>query len=277
MDPYIKKLFDSLPRDLFNLKIIHHGATVNTVFAGGYFENKIINLSNEITLLQVNDSYGSSNSKINKIKFSNPNQIIDIVVPVYEKWLSKPRGILKYVKDNYSSLPNYILYTDATDVAILNDIENPKEILDFYKCDILFNCEPNYMHTGFGEPSHSYYNPLYEKEQHVYELLNKEKYGVNHARSLNAGVFLGKKDYVLEFLEESIKYMEDDFNKGFPYGCLDDQCMFRWMQNKYFNKISVDVYNKWFLFAYPKCLEVNEDDWEHFTFFKRKNEHLYIK
>lgn len=277
MDLNIKRLFDSLPKELFDLKIIHHGATVNTIFCAGYFENRIINLSNEITLLQVNDSYGSSNSKINKIKFSNPNQIIDIVVPVYEKWLSKPRGILKYVKDNYSSLPNYILYTDATDVAILNDIENPKEILDFYKCDILFNCEPNYMHTGFGEPSHSYYNPLYEKEQHVYELLNKEKYGVNHTRSLNAGVFLGKKDYVLEFLEESIKYMEDDFNKGFPYGCLDDQCMFRWMQNKYFDKISVDVYNKWFLFAYPKCLEVNEDDWEHFTFFKRKNEHLYIK
>lgn len=276
MDPYIKKLFDLIPKELFDLKIIHHGATVNTIFCGGYFEEKIINLNENIILLQVNDERCHNSSKLNQIKFKNPEQNISIVVETYHKWLSKPVELFNFINKNYNNIPEYILYTDGTDVAILNDIENPKEILEFYKCDILFNCEPNYMHTGFGEPSHAYYNPLYEKEQHVYESLNKEKYGVSHARSLNAGVFLGKKDYVLEFLEESIKYMKDDFNKGFPFGCLDDQCMFRWMQNKYFNKISVDVYNKWFLFAYPKCLEVNENDWEHFTFFKRKNEHLYI-
>jgi hypothetical protein len=43
----------------------------------------------------------------------------------------------------------------------------------------------------------------------------------------------------------------------------------------YFDKISVDVYNNFFLFGYPKCLEVDETDWEHFEFFKNNFEHLY--
>ena len=207
MDPHIKKLFDSLPKDLFNLKIIHHGATVNTVFAGGYFENRTIKLSKDLVALQVNDEYSDGVSKINKIKFENPEQIVSIVIPTYEKWLSKPRELLKYIRENYNQLPEYILYTDATDVAILNDIDNPKEILDFYNCDVLFNCEPNYMHTGFGFPTHGFYDKLYIDEIPIYENLNEEKYGVKHRRSINGGVFLGKKDFVIFMLEESLKYM----------------------------------------------------------------------
>jgi len=203
MDLHIKKLFDSLPKELFNLKIIHHGATVNTVFAGGYFEGRTIKLSNDLIALQVNDEYSDSVSKINKITFENPNQIVSIIVPKYEKWLSKPRELLKYIKS--------------------------------------------------------------------------KKYGVKHSRSINGGVFLGKKDSVIFMLEESLRYMEDDFNKGFPYGCLDDQCMFRWLQNRYFDMISVDAFSNYFLFAYPKCLEVDENDWEHFHNFKKNNEKLYIE
>jgi hypothetical protein len=277
MDPHIKELFDSLPKDLFNLKIIHHGATVHTVFAGGYFENRTIKLSKDLVALQVNDEYSDGVSKINKIKFENPEQIVSIVIPTYEKWLSKPRELLKYIRENYNQLPEYILYTDATDVAILNDIDNPKEILDFYNCDVLFNCEPNYMHTGFGFPTHGFYDKLYIDEIPIYENLNEEKYGVKHRRSINGGVFLGKKDFVIFMLEESLKYMEDDFNKGFPYGCLDDQCMFRWLQNRYFDKIAVDTFSNFFLFAYPRCLEVEENDWEHFQFFKNNYEKIYLE
>lgn len=277
MNTHILNLYNSIPKDFFNLKIVHHGATVNTLFASNYFNDKVINLSSDLVLIQVNDERCSNNSSINKIKFNNKDQIIDIVVPIYHKWLSKPKEILKYIKENYNTLPNFILYTDGSDVAILNDILNPKEMLDYYQCDVLFNCEPNYLHTGFGEPSHDYYNKMYETLPPIYENLNEKKYGIKHRRSLNGGVFLGKKDYLIPFLEESIMYMEDDHKKEFPYGCLDDQCMFRWMQNEYFDKISVDVFNKYFLFAYPKSIEVDENDWEHFSFFKRNHEKLYLE
>jgi hypothetical protein len=277
MNSTITEIFNSIPKDFFNLKIVHHGAVVNTIFECGYFNDRIIKLHEDITLIQVNDAYGSEKSKINKITFENPKQIVDIVVPTYEKWLSKPRELLNYITKNYDNLPEYILYTDATDVAILNDITSPKEMLEYYQCDVLFNCEPNYMHTGFGLPSHAYYNPLYENESQVYRSLNEQKYGIAHLRSINAGVFLGKKDYVVFMLKEAMKYMLDDHNKGFPYGCLDDQCMFRWLQNQHFNNISVDVYNNYFLFGYPKSIEVDEDDWEHFNFFKNNYEKIYIE
>jgi hypothetical protein len=271
----IEELYNKLPKNIFDLKIIHHGATVNTIFEGGYFKDKVIKLSDKLIALQVNDQHSHNVSIINKIQFENPNQVVSIVVPKYEKWLSKPKELINYIETNYSNIPDYILYTDGTDVAIMNDIMNPESMLQYYKCDVLFNCEPNFAHTGFDKPSVEYYGPVYEKQTPIYQKLNKEKYGVPHLRSLNAGVFLGKKDAVLTMLKEAVVYMEDDPSKGFPYGCLDDQVMFRELQNTYFDKISVDVYNNFFLFGYPKCLEVDETDWEHFEFFKKTNGHLY--
>jgi hypothetical protein len=275
MNDEIKTLFGAIPKDIFKLKIIHHGALANTIFASGYLNDKTINLSKDLVLLQVNDNNALGSCRIFKTKFTNPNQLINISVPVYEKWLTKPRELVKYIKENYKKLPNYILYTDGTDTVILNDITSPKEILDFYECDVIFNCEPNYSHTGFGLPSHGYYSSLYENTD-VYLKLNEKKYGRGHLRSLNAGVFLGKKDYVIEMLDEALLYMEDDYNKGFPYGCLDDQCMFRHLQNIHFDKIAVDVFNNYFLFAYPTCMTVDEDNWEHFQYYKNNYEQLYL-
>jgi hypothetical protein len=31
------------------------------------------------------------------------------------------------------------------------------------------------------------------------------------------------------------------------------------------------------LFGYPKSIEVDEDDWEHFNFFKNNYEKIYIE
>ena len=90
MDSIISEKFNEIPEDFFKLKIIHHGAVVNTIFAAGYFDNRVIKLSSNMVALQVNDDYGNGISKINKIKFENPNQVVSITVPVYEKWLSKP-------------------------------------------------------------------------------------------------------------------------------------------------------------------------------------------
>jgi hypothetical protein len=69
--------------------------------------------------------------------------------------------------------------------------------------------------------------------------------------------------------------MIDDEKKGFPYGCMDDQCLLRFLQNKYFDEIACDIYNKYFLMAYPKSIEVTEDNWEHFEYFKKNNLNLY--
>ena len=131
---------------------------------------------------------------------------------------------------------------------------------------------------GFNDKMTEYTNNI--NKNNISDKLKSTIAALNERREIYLRQFSSDLSFQNRYRGEILscnRHMEDDFNKGFPYGCLDDQCMFRWAQNKYFDKISVDVYNKWFLFAYPKCLEVNEDDWEHFTFFKRKNEHLYIK
>lgn len=273
----LEYLYNYFPKNIFDLKILHHNGASGLFVDSPYFHDKTIKLSSDIVVIQVNDDNGHCFSKINMIPFENPEQSVEILIPFYNKWISKVENIINYIEKNYNQIPKYILYVDGTDVVIINDILNPQEMLDFYDCDLLFNVEPNYMHTGFDKPNIGYYEPLYTVESEIYRKLNLKKYGVAHDRSLNAGIFLGKKDSVLSVLKDALYYMTDDYTKGFPYGCLDDQCMLRYLQNKRFNEISCDVYNKYFLFAYPKSIEVPEDNWEHFEYFKNKNIILYDK
>jgi hypothetical protein len=266
-----------MPDGIFDLKILHHGHASNIFVTSDYFKYKKIKISDDLVVLQVNDIVSSPLSKINKITFEDPSKSIEIIIPTYHKWTSKPKELVEFIENKYNSLPEYLLYVDGYDAVIINDILNPKEMLDYYQCEILFNCEPNYYHTGFVLPSDNFYDNLYTVEVEKYKSLNLSKYGISHSRSLNAGVFLGKKDSMLSILKETYEYMIDDPNKGFPYGSLDDQCSLRYMQNKYYDKIACDVYNQYFLFAYPKSIESEEDDWEHFQNFKRNYSHLYNK
>ena len=68
-----QELYNKLPQNIFNLKIIHHGATVNTVFDGGYFNDRVIKLSDKLIALQVNDEHSHNVSKINRIKLNSVN------------------------------------------------------------------------------------------------------------------------------------------------------------------------------------------------------------
>jgi hypothetical protein len=267
----IKKI---IPKNALDLNVFHHKHGSSVMYHNGYFENRTIKLSKDLVVIQVNDEQVKNSSLVNKIPFENPEQSIQIVIPKYDKWLSKPKELITYIEAHYEELPEYILYVDGSDVVIINDILDPKSMLDYYKCEVLFNCEPNYAHTGFGIPSHEFYYPLYEVHKNTYAKLSFEKYGIVGEKGLNAGVFLGRKNYVLEMLKEAYEYMIDDHSKGFPYGSLDDQCILRYLQIIHFDKISCDVFNKYFLFAFPKCMEVEEDNWEHFEYYK-KFIHIY--
>jgi hypothetical protein len=263
-----------IPKNALQLKVFHHKHGSHVMYSNGYFQNRTIKISPDLVIIQVNDENVKHSSLVNKVPFENPSSSIEIVIPTYEKWLSKPAELIKYIEEHYEELPEYILYVDGSDVVIINDILDPKSMLDFYKCEVLFNCEPNFTHTGFGLPSHDFYSPLYEIHKDKYAQLSFEKYGIEGEKGLNAGVFLGRKKYMLEMLKEAYEYMIDDPNKGFPYGSLDDQCILRYLQILHFDKISCDVFNNYFLFAFPKCMEVDEDNWEHFEYYK-KFIHIY--
>jgi len=176
------------------------------------------------------------------------NKIKIIEVDTYIKFITKLIEVYKYVSNNYDALPKYILYVDGLDSLLLNSIEDPESLLKFYNCKILFNTEQNFGSAGYIWPktySQTRYNKLYEE----YNLKHKNKFKTTSLCSLNAGVFLGEKSYIMELLPEAIKIMEDSLDKGFPYGCSNDQLVLNWLLNEHYDLISIDFFNKFSLWG----------------------------
>lgn len=240
-------------------KQILHGRDIcyNTLLYYDYNLPEVF-VSNDIEILTVIDNPSLTNASLVKSNITN-NNINIVLVEKYIKWISKIEGVLNYINDNYNNLPDYILYLDGTDTLVINDILNPKELLEYYNCKILFNSEPDYWHTGAESPKDypNFYNELYRKPKTEYVTKSKKKYGLKKwtHHSLNAGVFLGEKDYVKKLMEETLDLMEDDYHKGFPYGAMDDQCILKYLHNKYFEDISIDLFHKSMFWGYGDSLK----------------------
>lgn len=226
---------------LLNFPILHGRYVCDKVLSN--FKTKKVSISEDIQVVTVIDAPHLSQRTVEAIKKAGVDIKI-IELEYYIKWISKIEGLRDYIQDNYDSLPKYVLYVDGFDVIIQQDILNPQEYLDFYGCKVLFNAEPQYHHTGVPDPIPNYFDSLYYEHKDRYMELCREKYKSNFQICLNAGVFLGEKEYLLELLKEAYDLMADDVNKGFPYGCPDDQCLLRYLNNKHFDKIGVDVFNK---------------------------------
>jgi len=232
--------------DIIKRSLIHGRIICNSVL--NYYDNKLppIKVDEDVKIITVVGK-GHSNCVLTKSNVTN-NQIEIIEVEKYRPWFSKVDGLRDYITNNYNNLPNYILYMDGFDTLIINDFNNPKELLDFYGCKVLFNTTIGFWHTGMKSPNDDkkYFQVLFTKIKD--ELLSKSqvKYNLENKNesSLNAGVFFGEKDFVLKMINKAYNYMSGDSNKGFPYGTDDDQAVFKFLHNKYFDDISIDFYNK---------------------------------
>lgn len=251
-----------MKKQILDKKIIHGRPLCNYVF--NYYKHKLpeAKVSDNITILTVvnRSSRGQNFLKNSNIK---NNKIIFIEVEKYIKWTSKIAEIIKYVENNYEQLGDYILYLDAFDAAIINDILNPKEILEYYNCKILFNCEPDFWHTGAEAPNgiKGYYDLLYKDVRDSYIKKNELKFNIpfNIAKSsLNAGVFLGEKDFTLKVLKETLNYMTANSNLKFPYGCMDDQCVLKFMNDKYHKHICIDIFRNTMIWGTQETLKNND-------------------
>ena len=264
-----------LHSELSKFSIIHGRAICSYMLYNNPNPLPEVSISDDVHIVTIVDRPGLSSESIDKINFKK-GKINYIIIDEYKKWISKIEELKNYIESNYDTLPKYILYLDAFDTLILKDILNPQEYLDYYKCKVLFNAEPAYHHTGFPGPEgtgNDYYDPLYYEGRDEYMRLNNDKYGHPLDNSLNAGVFIGEKDYILSLLKETYDIMKDNPNKGFPYGCQDDQCIIRYLNNKYFNNISTDIFS---LFAFWGCPELfNQPDSIYSIDYFKKYKHEY--
>jgi hypothetical protein len=230
-----------LYKPLLDFPIIHGRFICNAVLST--FEMPEVSISDDLHIATVLDKPCAHQRTIEGINFKK-GKVHVIVVDEYVKWITKIEALKNYIEENYNTLPKYFLYLDGIDTLILKDIQDPKQYLDLYKCKVLFNAEPFYHHTGFAGPTFNYFDSLYTTESVRYNELTLNKYKSQVLMSLNAGVFLGEKEYILTLLKEAYSLMTDDFEKGFPYGCMDDQCLLRYLHNEHFDDISADIFNQ---------------------------------
>ena len=196
---------------------------------------------------------------------------------VYVKWITKVEVLRGYIAANFDNLPQYIMYADAFDVCLVNDLLSPHEMLDYYGCDVLFNGEGNFSHDGMAAPvkcpDEKYWDVFYGQYGDEYKESNEIKYGAKIEKGLNAGLFVGKKQAVFDMVSKAYEYMIGDCSNGFPYGCTSDQQVLRYIQIKNYNTISVDVFNRYF-FHYIYTSEITDvNDCFHFQHFDKYKEY----
>jgi hypothetical protein len=200
---------------------------------------------------------------------------LDLIEPLYD-----------YIK---TIDEKYVLYMDSRDTAILNDILDPQSILDSYNCKILFNAEDGYYFPDHpcvpkeyldryaehnNEPAHFYYENRRDKVAHINTINLQDKLNcAPHTKSLNAGLFLGEREYMIEVLSSMLEYMYDDPTKGYPYGEIENQKLWQYMQSICKNgEIEIDYLNLYFLWIHQFKFEFPPDHPCHFNYFyKIKN------
>ena len=135
---------------VFNKPILHGRSLCSTAYFNHFKKNlPKVKIPSNLKILTVNDKISSTSRSL---IWSNC-EIHSILLDEYIKWISKVDSLYNYILKNFKYLPDYIMYLDGFDTIIINDIPNISNLLNFYKCKILFNSEYGYWHTGFFSPT----------------------------------------------------------------------------------------------------------------------------
>jgi hypothetical protein len=272
---------NNIYEELYNFKIVHGRAGVGYFMQNNFSytpkissDIKIVMITNSPHQNQYNKLYTNKESGINiEYIILNTEKFrcgIDLIEPLY--------NYIKTINEKY------ILYMDASDTIIVNDIEDPQALLDTYKCKILFNAEDEYFFPDHpcvdktytkkyaehnNEPQHFYYEERLNRvvTKNSTDLQNKTNCAP-YRKSLNAGLFLGERKYMVEVLEKMLRYMYDDPTKGYPYGEIENQKLWQYMQSQCENgEIEIDYYNLYLLWIHGNKFDVDIDNQWHFNYF----------
>lgn len=271
---------DNLETEILNFKAIHGQGGVGYLKSINY--NHVPTISKDIQVVMVSnrpstDSFAHYYENNEKLDFTY------IRVDEFICFITKIKPLLDYIK---TIDKKYIMYLDTSDTALISDLLNPQEILDKYKCKILFNAEDGYAHPDhpckskdflykFAEHNNSDIFQYYGETKNKVVQINVGRLQANvnchlYQRSLNAGLFLAEREYLIEVLEEIYSYMIDDSIKGYPYGEHEDQTLWQYVQSKCENEeIQIDYLNHYFVFLHHAKFTYPVDHWEHFNYFNK--------
>ena len=266
-------IYEELPK----FKVIH-GCGINSfrTTANKPIPDYVVpHVSSDIKVVAISN-YRHQNPFIELYLNSNTMDFHFIELQTFRCWIDKIEPLITLAK---SITNKYILYFDASDALIVSDINNPKDILDKYGCKVLFNAE-----DGYSQPGHSCDPkiwladcPDYYNTKHI--IIDKNKLNLSKkmitngfTRSLNAGVFLGEREFLIDALQQILDLMLDNPKKSYPYGESCDQVLWQHiMANCQNNEIEIDFYNLFFLWTHSRKFDFPVTHWEHFNYFNNIN------
>jgi hypothetical protein len=277
---------DNLYEEIYNFKVVHGNAAIQYLVENNF--NYIPTISKDVHVVMVTNMPDST--PINKQYAKYPDKLnftcIVLNTHKFRCGLDITEPIFEFIKTINTK---YVLYIDASDTAIVSDILDPQMILDTYKCKILFNAEDGYSFPDHplcadkpymdayakyhnSEP-YSYYQQSKEKAvqiniQQLFKKLNCAPY----VKSLNSGVFLAEREYLVEIMTKMLELTYDDPIKGYPYGEVENQKMWQYLQSICENgEIEIDFLNLFFLWCHDRKFTFPTDSWEHFNYFNKLN------
>ena len=269
---------DDIFKELYNFKVIHGRAGIGYLVKNGF--NHVPNISKDIHVVMITN-YPHQNS-LNQLYIDNPDKLnftyITLDTPKFRCGRDLIEPLLDFIKTIDSK---YILYMDANDTALMSDINNPQELLDTYKCKVLFNAEDGYsfpdhpcvdkdyldkFSSSNSLSPHEYYGKMYRDavDTNKQNLLNKANCAP-YIKSLNSGLFLGEREYLVDILTTMVNFMNEDPAKGYPYGEIENQKLCQYLHGE----IEIDYLNLFLLWNHDRKFTFPIDSWEHFNYFNK--------
>jgi hypothetical protein len=274
---------DDITKEFYNFKAVHGHAGIAFLTENKF--DHVPNISKDIRVVTISNNL--FHSPFIKPYLDNPDKLnftpiildkpslrcgIDLIEPLYE--------YIENIKEKYT------LYIDAYDTVLMSDIDDPQGMLDMYDCKLLFNAEDGYGFPDHGCVDKSYvkkYAEFHNCDEHIYYVKNRDlvsKINTENlqkriqcfplTRSLNSGLYLGETEYLKEILTIMMQYMYDDPTKGYPFGEIENQKLWQYLQSICENEeIQIDYMNLYFLWNHDHKFTYPVDHWEHFNYFNK--------
>jgi hypothetical protein len=161
------------------------------------------------------------------------------------KHIYKIKLIVEHIKKH--PYPGLLLHLDAPDVLVIDDLQPAVDRFNSdFQCDLLFGAEKNSAPgskttRGINESEVRFLSRIEQFEEASYD---------PPFRYLNAGCFIGRKEYILELFSEALdirKHLQlsSRLHHG-DYMYDDDQLILRELHRRHYPRIQIDHGNKVF-------------------------------
>jgi len=164
-----------------------------------------------------------------------------------ETWehIYKLKLIVDYIRDNPQ--PGLLLHLDAPDVLVTGDLQAAVDCFQSdFNCDLLFGAEKN------SAPGSKTIGGVMQSEVEFLSRIERFEEASYQApfQHLNAGCFIGRKEYILDIFSEALRARKQmNLSSRLGYGGYmynDDQLVLREIHRRHYPRIQLDHGNKVF-------------------------------